>query len=141
MSRATSSAAYMRHAPESGASSRVAVIPETVTSTAVKLCNPPSIAPADSALDTGTARRNSDMRVPSPTTFPATPNCPNPSAINCATKLRDQERPLISQVNACLQAQVLANCESPPKRTTRANPQPTACSCFQTAPGPLRKTK
>ena len=92
----------------------MAVIPETVTSTAVKLCNPPSIAPADSALDTGTMRRSSDIRIPSPNTFPATPNCPRASEINCATKLRDQ-RALIWQVNACLQAQVLANCESPPK--------------------------
>src|SRR5208283_2528362 len=130
-----------RHLPESGASSKVAEIPETVIRTAVKVCRAPSIAPAESTLDTGTMRRNSEMRVPSPTTFPATPNCPIPSEINCATKLRNQERPLMSQVNACLQAQVLANCESPPKRTTRANPQPTACSCFQTAPGPLRKTK
>src|SRR5271165_2388953 len=107
----------------------------SVTSTAVKVCNPPSIAPADSAFDTGTMRRNSDIRIPSPITFPATPNCPAPSEINCATKLRDQERPLMSQVNACLQAQVLANCESPPNRRTRANPQPTACNCFQTTSG------
>src|SRR5271157_2100054 len=109
MRTATSSTAYMRHEPESGASSKVAEIPETVTSTAVKICNPPSIAPADNAFDRGTARPNSDIRVPSPSTFPATPNCPNASEINCATKLRDQERPLISQVNACLQAHVLAN--------------------------------
>src|SRR5208282_856398 len=122
-------------------SSKVAEIPETVTSTAVKVCSAPSIAPADNAFDRGTARPNSDMRVPSPTTFPAIPNCPIASEINCATKLRDQERPLISQVNACLQAHVFANCASPPKRITRANPQPTACSSFQTVPGPLRKTK
>src|SRR5579864_6879389 len=136
-----SRAAYTRHLTETGPIIRMAEMPKTVTTRALKLCSPPSTAPADNAFDRGTARPNSDKRVPSPTTFPATPNCPIPSEINCATKLRGQERPLISQVNACLQAHVLANCESPPKRITRANPQPTACSCFQTAPGPLRKTK
>src|SRR5579864_3500410 len=104
-----SSAAYTRHLTETGPIIRMAEMPKTVTTRALKVCSPPSIAPADNAFDRGTARPNSDMRVPSPTTFPATPNCPIASDINCATKLRYQERPLISQVNACLQAHVLAN--------------------------------
>src|SRR5271169_4423590 len=108
-STAMSSTAYTRQLSETGPSIRMAEMPTTVTTTALKLCNPPSIAPADNAFDRGTARPSSDMRVPSPITFPATPNCPIPSEINCATKLRDQERPLISQVNACLQAQVFMN--------------------------------
>src|SRR5262249_60949872 len=108
-STAIISAAYTRHLTETGPIIRTAEMPKTVTTTALKVCRAPSIAPADNAFDKGTARPNSDMRVPSPTTFPATPNCPIASEINVATKLRDQERPLISQVNAFLQAHVLAN--------------------------------
>src|ERR1022692_1846740 len=104
-----SSTAYTRQLAETGASIRVAEMPKTVTTKALKVCSPPSMAPADNALDTGTERPNSDMRVPSPSTFPATPNCPIPSEINCATKLRDHESLLMSHVKACLQAHVLMN--------------------------------
>src|SRR5215471_5881460 len=96
-SAATTNSAYVRQVLESGATSKVAAIPETVIRTAVKLWSPASIAPADNALGNGTVRRNNEIRIPSPSTFPATPNCPIPSEISCATKLRDQERPLMLQ--------------------------------------------
>src|SRR5208282_813123 len=61
---AMSSAAYTRQRTETGPIIRTAEMPTTVTTKALKLCSPPSMAPADNALDRGTARPNSDMRAP-----------------------------------------------------------------------------
>ena len=79
---------------QQGASNRVAVIPNTVTTTAVKACNPPSIAEDDIPFASGTAEPSMEMRRPSPSSFPAKPSCPTASEASCAPRLRDQERRL-----------------------------------------------
>src|ERR1700746_1127810 len=90
-----------------GASNRVAVIPNTVTTAAVKACNPPSIAEDDIPFASGTAEPSMEMRRPSPNSLQAKPSCPTASETSCAPKLRDQERALISHAKVCRQAHVL----------------------------------
>ena len=87
----------------------MAMIPNTVTTAAVKVCSPPSIAQADIPLASGTVEPSRDTRIASPSSFPARPSCPIASEASCAPRLRDQESPLISHINVCRQAHVLIN--------------------------------
>ena len=117
------------------------MIPNTVTSAAVSVWSPPSIAHAAIPFGSGTLQPNRDTRIASPSPFPATPSCPQASEANCIPKLCDQDRPGTLHTNACRHAHVLSNWETPPRIMIRANPQPTLCTWLQMTPGPARKTK